>query len=432
MDLNNKLGIILITYNRKECLKDTFCQIFAENSPIKNCDITILDNRSTDGTSELVEEYSKKYSNVKHIRNKVNIGGNANFAKAATEVSTKEYTWVLCDNDVYDWSNWYEVEKAIEDGYEAILTGHCSDTPADIFYTATFVPACIFKTSTISDTVADNIYNTVPVFFPQNAIIANSLNKNLPIYIVEKDIVLSGINPEHDTTYTRGTEREFLPDSRKHMFWSVGYFSTLELIKDRKMRYEIIDGTRHYHKSLFDLFKTTMVQNKIFHGNYFYNFIRIFRMLNFKQKLKFISAFLIINLSFKDYTFYELRSKDGWIKYFEKVNEQKYIDNLARKLKGKNVLLYGAGIISEVLFENYDLSKFNIMGISDKRFERTEENEFRGYKAIRPDKLKEVDFDVILFTPKLYKKIEKSLKQSGIKQKTYPLTRQSSKYAVRT
>ena len=133
MDLNNKLDIVLITYNRKEFLEETFGQIFAQDSPIKDFDITILDNHSTDGTSEFIQEYCLKHPNIKHIRNKVNIGGNANIAKALVEIPTKEYVWVLCDNDSYDWSAWNEIEQAVKDNYDVIMTRKCKTTPAGIF-----------------------------------------------------------------------------------------------------------------------------------------------------------------------------------------------------------------------------------------------------------------------------------------------------------
>jgi len=65
MKINNNLDIFLITYNRKEQLEGTFKQILAKNSPIKDIPITILDNCSTDGTSQLCEEYAKQYPNIK-------------------------------------------------------------------------------------------------------------------------------------------------------------------------------------------------------------------------------------------------------------------------------------------------------------------------------------------------------------------------------
>ena len=68
-NLNDILEIILITYNRKDYLENTLQQILASNSPLCNLDITVLDNKSNDGTSELIDKYSKRYNNIKHIIN---------------------------------------------------------------------------------------------------------------------------------------------------------------------------------------------------------------------------------------------------------------------------------------------------------------------------------------------------------------------------
>ena len=252
------------------------------------------------------------------------------------------------------------------------------------------------------------------------------------INIVTKDIVYPGINPGHDGSLTRGLDLADLNDNRKLIFWSVGYFNSLELIKDKQERYAIIDGLRHYHKSLFDLFKTVVVKNKVLYNNYKPNLLKIYNKFNWKQKFKFLFAFCLINLSFKNYSFYEIRSKEQWKEYFRRVDEQKYLDKLAKRLKNKKVVLYGAGIISELLFENYDLSKFNIIGVCDKRFERTDEPEFMGYKTIKPSELDAISYDSFLVTLKLFGEIKKSLKESKVNKKMYSAIKKDLKYPIRT
>lgn len=432
MNVKDKIDIVLITYNRKKLLKDTFEQILGENSPIKDFDITILNNASTDGSTELIDEYCNKYSNIKHIINTKNIGGNANIAKALVEIPKKDYVWVLCDNDTYDWSAWGEIEDAVLQDVDAVFTRNCEKIPAKMFYTATLVSGCIYKTSLIGNTVIENIYDNIKNLFPHLAPIAYIINNNKSVYIVSEDIVYSGINPGHDTSFTRGLDLENLNDGRKNIFWSVGYFNSLELIKNKKIRTQIIEEVRHYHKSLFDLFKTVMVKNKILFNNYTPNLTQIYKTLNLSQKIKFITAFLLINLSFKDYTFYEIRSKEQWKEYFEKINEQEYLNKLAKKLKGKKVILYGAGIISEVINEHYDLSKFNIIGIADKRFERTEEKECLSFKTLKPNELKYTDCDYIFVSLKLFNKIKQNLIKDGVNKKIISLINKNNKYAVRT
>jgi len=430
--LKDKLGIVLITYNRKKYLDETLNSLFAENSPVRNFDITVLNNNSTDGTTELINNYCQQYPNLKHVVNKVNIGGNPNVAKAFAEYSDKEYIWILCDNDRYCWNNFSEIELAINEGYDVIFTQKCKNNLADMFYKATFAPGCIYKTKNITATVMENMYDNIRFLFPHLAVFAGNINKNARIFIPENDIIDQVINPENNqATFNRGFEPELMPEPRKNILWLVGYVNSVELISDKNARYEIIEGCRHYHKSLYELFKTFMVQNRYDRNNYGYNFSQIFRLLNFSQRLRFILAYLSVNYTFKNYKYYDIRTYEDWKDYFETIKEQKYIDILSRVLNGKKVLIYGSGIVAKVLTEKYNLSGLNIIGVSDRRFEMSGEESFNGYIAIPPSKLKEQEFDYILFTMKLYKNIEKSLKKDGITQKTLPLIKRDRKYILR-
>ena len=432
MDLKDKLDIILITYNRRELLEQTLKQVLAETSPVKDFEITVLNNCSNDGTEELVNEYCKKYPNLKQAVNRKNIGGCANIAKALVEMPQKDYVWVICDNDSYDWACWGEIEKAVKDNYDVIFTRSFEKTWANIFYEAAFLPAGIYKTKNITDAVAENIYGNIKMLFPHLALISKNINDGNSFYIVSENIVEIGKNPNQNQSFTRGYDKEDLPPSRKNIFWSVGYFSSLEYIKDKKIRYEIIDDTRHYHTSLFNLFRSAVIRNQLHYNNDRSNFERIFRALNFKQKIKFLLAYLSVKLSFKNYEFYEMKTKEEWVKYLGKVKEDKYIKSLSKQLKAKKVLLYGAGLTAQVLLENYDLSGFDIVGISDKRFEKTDEKEFYNFKAIPPNELKNHDFDVILYTLMLYKSASASLRKNGITQKSLPLIRKSGKYGIKS
>ena len=391
-----------------------------------------MDNASFDGTSEMLEDYALKYPNIKYFRHNINIGGCANIVRAFSDYLTKDYVWVLCDNDDYCWKSWNEVEMAVEQNFDMIMTRECKNTPAEILYHASLVSGAIYKTSNITDTIIENLYYEIANMFPHLAFAIKNVNDNKKIYIVQNDIVRIGINPEHNTSMVRGLNTEELCDNRKNIFWSVGYFNTLELIKNKNLRYEIIENTRHFHKSLFELFKTIMIKNKVFYKNYFNNLSRIYKMLNLSQKIRFVFAYLVINLSFKDYTFSEMRSGNEWIEYLQKVGEQNFINKLAKKYKNKKIILYGAGLVAKILVANFDLSKFNIVGIADRRFETSGEQEFLGYKTIKPTELNSIDCEVILFTMKLFKQIEKTLKEKGIRAKMATIIKTSNKYFVRT
>lgn len=84
--------------------------------------------------------------------------------------------------------------------------------------------------------------------------------------------------------------------------------------------------------------------------------------------------------------------------YLKVYNTQEKIDKLAKKYKNKRIVLYGAGQFSQCIFENYDLSKLNIVGVADKIFEDDKTHKFYNLNCIKPADLRTMDYDVILIT----------------------------------
>ena len=83
--------------------------------------------------------------------------------------------------------------------------------------------------------------------------------------------------------------------------------------------------------------------------------------------------------------------------YLKKIGFEKHLKKITKKLKDKKIVLYGAGTFFKVIYDNFDLSGLNIIGISDKRFEEHEDNEeFCGYKVVAPKEMKELNPDYIL------------------------------------
>lgn len=300
MSLTDDLEIILITYNRKKHLQKTFDQIFAKDSPIKNFPITILDNKSDDGSSELIEEYKLKFPNITHIIHNHNIGGNANIARAY-ETASKKYVWVLCDDDYYDWSNWNEIQSAIEsDKYDLIYT--CTllirnnEDIAQLQHQATFVPGCIYATRRITDDVMQNIHNTVNTMFSQVMISADIICKTPDrIYIPSKDIVIRVLpEEENDNTIIRGrVEKDVHPDT-KLVFWHIGFIKAIQIVNDKRKRDYIIQNVR-----FTDIFEQSFLQYMIFIIDYNHNnkndslknLFNLFFEINLLQKLILIVAF---------------------------------------------------------------------------------------------------------------------------------------------
>ena len=108
-------------------------------------------------------------------------------------------------------------------------------------------------------------------------------------------------------------------------------------------------------------------------------------------------------------------------KYLESINFQKQLDDIERKYKNKRILIYGTGLLFSTIVENYDISKLNIIGVSDRKYDNCHEGKScHGYKIVHFSKIKEQNPDCILisvfhFLPVLYNFKNKFFKNTKIK-----------------
>lgn len=109
-----------------------------------------------------------------------------------------------------------------------------------------------------------------------------------------------------------------------------------------------------------------------------------------------------------------------WEQVFKDLNFEKHYEKLCKKLSNKKVMLYGAGIMFEFFMKNYDLSKLNIVGIADKKFEIKEINKYKNFNALKPKELLNIDFDVIIITTQYPVMIRNIIKREIFKNKKCP------------
>ena len=112
----------------------------------------------------------------------------------------------------------------------------------------------------------------------------------------------------------------------------------------------------------------------------------------------------------------EISDEQANYNYLYKYNFDKTLPKLIKKLNGKTVMLYGAGVFLELIKKYFDISGLNIIGIADKRFENHSENEeFLGYKAYAPNEISNVNPDYVLVATKFYINIIESLYYNTLK-----------------
>lgn len=110
----NTIAAIIVTYNRRELLKQNIECLLAQTA--SDFDILIIDNASTDGTNQLVSEYAS-YEKIKYHNTGKNLGGAGGFQfgiKKAVLLGY-EYLWIM-DDDCLPNAN--ALEKLIQAGKE--------------------------------------------------------------------------------------------------------------------------------------------------------------------------------------------------------------------------------------------------------------------------------------------------------------------------
>jgi len=94
---NKPLVTIMIpVYNRENIIEETLdCAL---NQEFNNYEVVVVDNKSTDRTFEILEEYAKKYKNLRIYQNEENLGPVRNW-KVGIEKSSGKYIKILWSDD---------------------------------------------------------------------------------------------------------------------------------------------------------------------------------------------------------------------------------------------------------------------------------------------------------------------------------------------
>ena len=287
LTLKPRLSIVLITFNRDKLLQRTLTQIFAENSPLKNLKIHILDNGSTDKTPSICSYYKEIFPNLSYSRNALNAGGNANICKAF-EIGfsvPSEYIWVLCDDDFYDFSHWKEVEEGLEKDPDVLLVERkidfktiSTDLTPYFINTMAFVPAGIYHKRCFSSTVLQNMYINLYTGMPHLAIGCGVLNRSGKILYTDHPIIKQELRFE----FSRGTDK-FIHHRQIHCNLFSAFIASYALIKNKQLRREccnVLWVGKSFFYSMYKFWKSN--------GLYPHNVSEVFLGVDFKGKILFL------------------------------------------------------------------------------------------------------------------------------------------------
>jgi hypothetical protein len=175
------------------------------------------------------------------VRHKLNIGGSPNVLRAV-ETSQSTYTWILCDDDEYDFSDCEDVIKAIDsEKFDLISIGApgqedwergLETTSQELvrrgskyFHIFTFVPGFIYRTDLYDSLCIHEGYFNIHNTYPHFPFINKSFEENFSVYISKQEIIIRGI--ENTGYFTV-------------LFWFKSWLNNCSTIKDKKVRRKTI------------------------------------------------------------------------------------------------------------------------------------------------------------------------------------------------
>jgi abequosyltransferase len=93
------LTLAIPTYNRAGCLKELLSLLAAQVKDEPRVELIISDNASPDTTPALAQEFVDQGLPIRFIRNRQNVGADANFLQCFEQAQGK-YVWLFSDDDL--------------------------------------------------------------------------------------------------------------------------------------------------------------------------------------------------------------------------------------------------------------------------------------------------------------------------------------------
>jgi len=210
MALEDNLSIVIATYNHSNLLESTLKALLS--SPVRDCRITVLNNKSTDNTLQVCQKYIEKFSNFGVYTQPVNLGGGSENYMHAIEFCETEYIWHLADDDLYDFSCFDDVKEAIiSKKYDVIQVGAHGDekwdwgiegTPKELcdkgynyFRASSFLPCDIIRYSFYTRYIKE-AYAAISLWYPHMASLIAAYKENANVYLSKHRVVTAVIGAQ--------------------------------------------------------------------------------------------------------------------------------------------------------------------------------------------------------------------------------------------
>lgn len=115
-----RVAAVVVTYNRREFLHECLEALLAQTRPLD--EIIVIDNASTDGTSEYINSVRHENDCIVYVRLNENLGGAGGFCQGIRLAYERGHDWIwVLDDDVAPESTCLEILMAHSDSLELLV-----------------------------------------------------------------------------------------------------------------------------------------------------------------------------------------------------------------------------------------------------------------------------------------------------------------------
>lgn len=376
----DKISVVIPVYNVMEyvgqCIESVCKQTY------KNLEIIIVDDGSTDGSGEVCQEYAKKDSRIKLIRQKNS--GVVSARNAGINLATGTYIGFV---DADDWIDEQMYESLVEasDNYDLITSGYFKNysNARDEICCFDIIPKGIYKGKEEMETIWGNM-----IYWE------NSFMRGFTVGICNKLFKLSIVKSFFSNISTKLQSGEDLV----FLYYYILKCNSIKITHQVHYHYRMRQGSATH--SVND----TFLQN----ANIFYlSLVDIFSSHYMKDRLLCQLEQLTIEIVCKGLNYSMGFSHGGRL--------MMYILPYREKLNGKDIVLYGAGRVGDDYFNQLKRNgECRIVSWVDRNYQQYTDKDLEIHDITDLQKL-EYDYVIIAVKDsKLAQSITKELVERGI------------------
>ncbi|MDR0911699.1 MAG: glycosyltransferase family 2 protein [Methanobrevibacter sp.] len=172
--MDTKISVIVPTYNNEDYLQYAMDSVINQTFGFENIELILVDDKSTDKTSEIINGYAKKYDNIVPIFRDVNSGSPNTPRNDGLKVAKSKYIMFLDHDDEY-------APEMCEKMYDSIESNDldCLHCRIKLFTKENDKIIYIHSENEVHNQFFDNDFDSSVRIFEKNEINLNNMATNL-------------------------------------------------------------------------------------------------------------------------------------------------------------------------------------------------------------------------------------------------------------